>query len=120
MSDNIDAVVEAVGRQVAEFAARIEEEDITDTTELNAFAKLCNTYNRLLETAGQSRKVSGADGGIEDEEIDRIFQMTDDDFWRELGVGKFDHLPGNVIHHRCLEMKDPDDHDEKPKLLISV
>ena len=55
MSERLDMLVESVGKQVAEFAERIDEEGITDTTELNAFSKLANTYNRLIERAGKSR-----------------------------------------------------------------
>jgi hypothetical protein len=64
-------LVESVGKQVADFAERIDEEGITDTTELNSFSKLCNTYNRLLERAGKSRPKS-KDNGFPDDEMDDL------------------------------------------------
>ena len=115
MEVQIESLVLAVGKQVQDFAKRIDKEGITDTAELNAFSKLCNTYNRLLESAGQSKKDNGKN---DEEEVEAIFHKDDDEFWREYKAGKFAHLPSNVTHHRCLIMKDPK--HEKPKLYIPL
>lgn len=127
MSDNgIDSLVESVGRQVNDFAARIEEEEITDLADLNAFSKLCNTYNRLLESAGQTRVESKK----EDNGFD-IDAMSDIEFLDFYYAGMLDDWIeeytekgwGDPSHPRMLCI--PDDvwmewDARKPKLRIPI
>jgi hypothetical protein len=86
MNDNdLDSLVETVGKQVAEFAQRIEDEEIIDPEQLGAFVKLGNYYNRLRESAGQNRVRKEDDNGEPD-----IDAMSDFEFLDKYYAGEFD------------------------------
>ena len=115
MELDINSIVVTVGKQVADFAARIDKEGITDTAELNAFSKLCNTYNRMLESAGQSRKDSPAEDSLPD-----LFKLTDSEFYSKMDAGELDQYPAAAIYERELMCTDPGDNGTKPKLKIPI
>jgi hypothetical protein len=112
MEVEIQDLVLAVGKQVRDFAARIEEEEITDTSELNTFSKLCNTYNRMLETAGQGRKDNNTDNPLPD-----LFEMSQEEFYRKMDRGELEDYSAAAVYERELMCQEPEN-GGKPKLFI--
>jgi hypothetical protein len=92
--------------------------ELTDPEEIEHYKFLCRRLDVGEKNLGTVETTNTKT--TEEEEADYIFQISDERFWIEYGEGKFNHLPGNVVHHRCLIMVDPDELPDKPKLCIPV